>query len=161
MTDSTTRGACEPVDPARREFLSQATLAAVGVVLAACSGGGDGVTAPTGPGPEPSPGTNGITLVIAVSSFPALANVGGIAAVGFLGTKQVAVVRSGTSSYTALSRVCTHAACDVNIQSGAFVCPCHGSRFNSAGAVTQGPAQTALQRFNVAVSANGTTLTIS
>ncbi|MBM4193814.1 MAG: Rieske 2Fe-2S domain-containing protein [Gemmatimonadetes bacterium] len=148
----------------RREFLSAATLTAVATVLAACSGGGgaDKVTAPTGtPNPTPQPGTSGTTLTVTVANFPALANVGGIAAVGNLGTLPVAVVRSSASEFVALSRVCTHARCDVNIQGGAFVCPCHGSRFNNSGGVTMGPASSALQRFNVAVSGGGATLTIS
>lgn len=152
-------------DNARREFLSQATLAAVGAVLAACSGGGGSdVLAPTGGGagnPAPQPGTSGGSLTVTRASFPALSAVGGIAAVGNLGVKPVAVVRDGESSYVALSRICTHASCNIGIVSGGFQCPCHGSRFNSSGAVTQGPAESALQRFNVVVSADGATLTIS
>jgi cytochrome b6-f complex iron-sulfur subunit len=145
----------------RRDFLGQATLAAVAAVLAACSGGGSDVFAPASPNPEPPPGTSGGSLTVTISAFPALASVGGIAAVGNIGVRPVAVVRTGQTSYTALSRVCTHAGCEINIVSGGFSCPCHGSRFNSAGQATQGPAQLALQRFNVAVSADGTTLTIS
>jgi len=150
---------------ARREFLSQATLAAVGAVLAACSGGGGSdVLAPSAGGagnPAPQPGTSGGSLTVTLASFPELGAVGGIAAVGTVGAKPVAVVRDGTSSYVALSRICTHAGCDVGIVSGGFQCPCHGSRFNSSGAVTQGPAEAALQRFNVVVSEDGATLTIS
>ncbi len=150
-----------PVDEGRREFLSQATLAAVATVLAACSGGGSDVFAPSSPNPAPAPGTSGSTLLVTLASFPALAAVGGIAAVGTLGVKPVAVVRAGEASYVALSRICTHAGCDVGISSGGFTCPCHGSRFNSAGAAIQGPAEAALERFHVAVSADGATLTIS
>lgn len=100
-------------------------------------------------------------MTVTITSFAALANVGGIAAVGNLGSKPVAVVRTGATSYTALSRICTHAGCDVNVASGGFSCPCHGSQFNSEGKATQGPAEAALQRFNVAVSTDGTKLTIS
>ena len=147
----------------RREFLSQATLAAVAVVLTACSGGGGGgVTGPAAaPNPEPVPGTSGSSLTVTLGSFSALANVGGIAAVGNLGTKPIAVVRTGTASYTALSRICTHAGCDVNVAGNGFSCPCHGSKFDSQGAATEGPAQAALQRFSVAVSSDGTKITIS
>jgi Rieske Fe-S protein len=145
----------------RREFLSQATLTAVAVVLAACSGGGD-VTGPAAPpNTEPGPGTSGSSLSVTIASFGALANVGGIAAVGNLGFRPIAVVRTGASSYTALSRICTHAGCDINVASGGFSCPCHGSQFNSEGKATHGPAEAALQRFNVALSTDGTKLTIS
>ncbi len=149
----------------RREFLSAATLAAVSVMLGACSsdsgGSKGGVTSPTGPNQEPPPATGGTTLNVTLSAFPALANVGGMAAVGSLGNKPVAVVRTGASSFTALSRICTHASCDVDIQASRFVCPCHGSEFNSDGQAIRGPAQAALQRFNVAVGTGGATLTIS
>ena len=70
----------------RRDFLSQATLAALATVLAACSGGGEGATGPAAaPNPEPTPGTSGSTLTVTLAAFGALANVGGIAAVGNLG----------------------------------------------------------------------------
>ena len=151
----------KPNEPDRREFLSQATLAAVAAVLAGCSGGEGGSFAPKASNQEPAPGTSGGTLTVTVSSFPALANAGGIAAVGTLANKPVAVVRTGTSSFTALSRICTHAGCDINIAGGGFSCPCHGSAFDSTGMATNGPAENALQRFNVAVSNNGNTLTIS
>jgi Rieske Fe-S protein len=145
----------------RREFLSQATLAAVAAVLAGCGGGGDGSFAPKPPNQEPPAGSSGGTLTVTVASFPALANVGGIAAVGTLANKPVAVVRTGASSFTALSRICTHAGCDVNVAGSGFSCPCHGSQFDATGQATNGPAENALQRFNVAVSGNGSTLTIS
>ena len=146
----------------RREFLSQATLTAVAAVLAACSGGGGGVTGPAAaPNPEPTPGTSGSSLTVTLGSFAALANVGGIAAVGNLGTKPIAVVRTGAASYTALSRICTHAGCDVNVAGNGFSCPCHGSKFDSQGQATEGPAQAALQRFSVAVSSDGTKITVS
>jgi cytochrome b6-f complex iron-sulfur subunit len=145
----------------RREFLSQATLAAVSTLLAGCAGGGDGSFAPKPSNQEPPVGTGGGTLTVTVSAHPELANIGGIAAVGNIGFKPIAVVRTGAASYTALSRVCTHAGCDVSIATGGFSCPCHGSQFDASGAATQGPAENALQRFNVAVSGDGNTLTIS
>ena len=144
----------------RREFLSQATLAAAAAVLAACSGGSDAF-APTGPNTDPGPGSSGGSLTVTVASFSALASVGGIAAVGTIAGRPVAVVRTGSSSYTALSRICTHQGCTIDIASGGFSCPCHGSQYNSAGVATRGPAEAALQRFNVAVSADGATLVVS
>lgn len=145
----------------RRDFLSQATLAAVAAVLAGCSGdSGGGPFTPKPPNSEPPAGTGGGTLTVTLAAHPALANVGGIAGVGSIGNKPVAVVRTGTSSYTALSRICTHAGCEIGIAGGGFACPCHGSQFDAQGQATQGPAENALQRFNVAVNGNGT-LTIS
>ncbi len=136
----------------RREFLSQAMLASVGAILSACSGGGSSPTAVT-EGPS--------SITVTLSQFPTLASVGGIAAVGTVLFSPVAVVRTGTSSYLALSRVCTHQQCIINVVSGGFSCPCHGSTYDAQGSVTGGPAPSPLAHLNVAASADGTQLTIS
>ena len=136
----------------RREFLSRATLASVAAILAACSGGG--LT-----GTEVTPGPSSITVKL--SDFPSLSTIGGIAAVGTVLLSPVAIVRTGQSSYLALSRVCTHQSCVINVGSTSFSCPCHGSRFDSQGNVTNGPANRPLGRLAAALSADGTSLTVS
>ena len=147
MTISSGDGALD-----RREFLGQATLASVAIVLGACGGG------PTGPG-DVTPGPSSISVKL--SDFPALNAIGGIAAVGTVLLSPVAVVRTGQSSYLALSRICTHASCVIDLASSGFSCPCHGSRYDSQGNVTNGPAPRPLARLTATLSADGTTLTIS
>lgn len=46
----------------------------------------------------------------------------------------------------ALSATCTHLGCTVraDAESGGFVCPCHGSRYDAEGQVLGGPAPRAL-----------------
>lgn len=40
------------------------------------------------------------------------------------------------------SSKCTHLGCKIsNIESGKFVCKCHGSKFNEDGKVIEGPAR--------------------
>jgi cytochrome b6-f complex iron-sulfur subunit len=59
----------------------------------------------------------------------------------------------------AMSAVCTHAGCLVSAQGPAtagLYCGCHGSRFDSSGAVTRGPAGTPLQHYQVDVATDGT-----
>lgn len=51
--------------------------------------------------------------------------------------------------FTAVWRVCTHGACDVEAREQELYCPCHGSRFGLDGAVLQGPATRALRAFKV------------
>lgn len=46
----------------------------------------------------------------------------------------------------ALSLACTHLGCRVAGAPGGFACPCHGSRFDAAGAPVAGPARAALAR---------------
>ncbi|GFE61873.1 ubiquinol-cytochrome c reductase iron-sulfur subunit [Geobacter sp. AOG2] len=61
---------------------------------------------------------------------------------------RVALMRSGDDIY-ALSLVCTHLGCTVNVAPDGLSCPCHGSRFDRRGMVTQGPADRPLRRMRV------------
>jgi len=49
-----------------------------------------------------------------------------------------------------LNSQCTHLACTVNWneQAGAYLCPCHDAKFDSEGAVLDGPPPEPLRRFN-------------
>lgn len=55
--------------------------------------------------------------------------------------------KTSESEYMAMLLLCTHKGCDVKPAGSIFVCPCHGSEFNSKGAVLQGPAEEALQLY--------------
>ena len=59
-----------------------------------------------------------------------------------LGGEKVAVHRDGSGEVHAVSAVCTHLGCIVewNGPEATWDCPCHGSRFDHAGGVIQGPA---------------------
>jgi len=60
----------------------------------------------------------------------------------------------------AFTSVCTHQQCNVNdFRSSEIRCPCHGSRYDSNGQVTVGPATRALQRFAVEQSGRIVTIT--
>lgn len=61
---------------------------------------------------------------------------------------RVAVMREGDEVY-ALSLVCTHLGCTVNVTAAGISCPCHGSRFDRRGAVLKGPADRPLARYRV------------
>lgn len=57
--------------------------------------------------------------------------------------------------FHALSLVCTHLSCAVEANSGDFACPCHGSRYDLRGNVTNGPAASPLQPLKVELSQDG------
>ena len=57
----------------------------------------------------------------------------------------VAVVREG-EDLLALDLGCTHLGCTITANASGFACPCHGSRFGSAGQVLAGPASRPLGR---------------
>jgi cytochrome b6-f complex iron-sulfur subunit len=66
-----------------------------------------------------------------------------------------------SSSFVALSLICTHMGCTVNYDESteSFKCPCHGSEYNVDGAVTQGPAPSALKSYTVTI--NNDVLTVN
>ncbi len=61
---------------------------------------------------------------------------------------RVAVVRDG-GRYHALSLVCTHLGCTVEVTPKTVICPCHGSVFDRSGRVVRGPADRPLERYEV------------
>ncbi|HEU4719994.1 MAG TPA: Rieske (2Fe-2S) protein [Gemmatimonadaceae bacterium] len=137
----------------RRAFLSKSTLAVAGVAALAtgCGDGDIGGSGATGPLPT------GLTLK--VSTVPALATVGLLA---FHPTNAaVALKRTGSTTFLALSTTCTHEGTRINIVNNAlsFECPNHGSRFDSDGNVTRGPNApgTATKLPTIATSYNATT----
>jgi Rieske Fe-S protein len=94
----------------------------------------------------------GVTLTVDAAS--PLASVGGAALVqssrgSFL------VARVSQDGFSAVTATCTHQACTITGFSGSrYVCPCHGSNFDTSGRVLQGPAVNALRQFPTAF-ANG------
>ena len=107
----------------RRTFLAQGALAAAAAALAAC---GLSSSVPTAPGSLSSP------LTINVANYPALTTVNGVAYVNG-GGNPLAIVRTGASSFVALSRICPHAGSTVNTASFGFLCPGHGAEFDDTG----------------------------
>lgn len=67
--------------------------------------------------------------------------------------ERVALLREG-ETILALSLVCTHLGCTVNVAADGLSCPCHGSRFDRQGQVLQGPADRPLPRLEL-VENNG------
>jgi Rieske Fe-S protein len=90
-------------------------------------------------------------LVVAVDGAGPLSSVGGAALLQiFVGVIQrnILLARTAPGAFSALDAVCTHEGCTVSrFASPIFVCPCHGSRYDTNGEVVQGPAPAALPRF--------------
>ena len=137
---------CDGMD--RRRFLSAATLAAVTLALAACSG--SDVT---------GPGTGGQPASIKVGDYPALSAVDGIATLRLNGTP-VAVVRTAQATYLALSLVCPHQGATVGVNGSGFLCPRHGARFSGTGAWVGGQPSSSLRSYQTSYDAATGTLTV-
>jgi Rieske Fe-S protein len=120
----------------RRNFIAKSALAATALVVA--EGCGDGQIGPSVPnrtgGGDPNVPV-GSPVTVKLSDFPALATVGTLVDIG----RERAVVRTGPSTFRALSRICTHEQCDTDVRNNRFECPCHGSIFAADGSVIRGP----------------------
>ena len=132
----------------RREFCAQACgaagLAALGGALQACASGPTSASAAL-PVVTASAAAGGVTLAIDASS--PLAAVGSAALVRS-SSGIFLVARTAADSFSALTSVCTHEVCTITgFDSPVFVCPCHGSRFDTGGRVVTGPANRPLRTF--------------
>jgi len=86
----------------------------------------------------------GVTVALAATS--PLGSAGGMALIAS-NAGNFLVTRTGTT-FTALTAQCTHEACVVSSSTGqSFVCPCHGSEFDTTGRVIIGPAVAPLRQF--------------
>jgi Rieske Fe-S protein len=72
----------------------------------------------------------------------------------FLPNLRVFLFREG-NTFRAVSAVCTHLGCTVNLAGKGFHCPCHGSVFNNSGSVLSGPAPAPLAWFQLTLSRDG------
>jgi len=138
----------------RRAFLAKSAAAAAAAALA--TGCGNGVFGP--PLPSNSGGSiPSCSVTITVGQFPDLATVDKLVQIGL----ERAVKRTGASTFLALSTICTHQGCDAAVNAANQVeCPCHGSRFDSNGAVVNGPATQPLAVLSTQYNAQNDQLTI-
>jgi Rieske Fe-S protein len=151
----------------RRTFCADVCKAALlgGAIgtMPACGGSSGSSSGPSGTTGAPLTRVTGTlgagVLTVNVDANPVLGSTGGMALV-VAGATNLLVTRTGASTFTALTATCTHEACTIDgSNSGRFVCPCHGSTFDTGGRVITGPAVTALRTFATAFA--GSTLTIT
>jgi len=133
---------------------------AIGTLSAACGGGsstGPSANLPLLPVVTGTAANNAVSATVDASS--PLAPVGSAALVQSSATP-VLVVHSADTAFAAFIATCTHEACTITgFANNRFVCPCHGSQFDTGGSVVSGPAVRSLSKLNVQLSGN--TLTVS
>ena len=155
-------------DQSRRAFLrtasASAVLATLGISLTGC---GDGNPTGTEP-PEEEPGDgdgesgitidgNQITLDLTKDDTQALTNEGGFLLISEADTMAINVDGSTIRAFTS---ICTHQQCTINqFSDDTFQCPCHGSQYDTAGDVVQGPATQSLAEYDVSQSGDTVTIT--
>ena len=133
----------------RQEFLAKLgiSLAVVctGCSLAGCGSKGSNPSPNPGGTPPPAPGSGAVFSVNLDSDLTAV----GASKV----SNGIILVRVADgnvpASFTAVQVACTHEGTSINYNTvqGIFICPNHGSQFNTAGAVLLGPAAVALKHY--------------
>jgi cytochrome b6-f complex iron-sulfur subunit len=121
----------------RRETLHLLIAAAsAGGAVAACSGG----AGPAAFGDVAAGNVSAITVgsLKLVSGAPAI------------------LARDANGLY-AMTTTCTHQSCDMStgVSNTGVYCSCHGSKFDTNGNVTKGPANSPLEHFAVSVDTSG------
>jgi nitrite reductase/ring-hydroxylating ferredoxin subunit len=85
-------------------------------------------------------------LRLSLEDHPQLARPGGYLKVDPDGTGMlIYVLVLGDGGHIALSPICTHLGCTVDIAGAHLVCPCHGSTYDRTGQVLRGPAERRLR----------------
>lgn len=140
----------ETVAIGRRQFISASVLAAAAAALAACSAGGGSDF--TGPG--------SVGLTVKLSDYATLASVGGVALISASGSP-IAVVRTGASTFIALSRVCPHQGTTVNLVTNGFLCPNHGASFTLNGTWTGGQRTSNMRSYTTTYDSAAGTIIIA
>lgn len=144
----------------RRKFLERSLYGIGSIALGSytliftegCSDNG-----PTGPSEDVE-----ITIDLTLAENRALTSVGGALALSGndLDEKGILLYRASKTTVRALSRRCTHQSCVVGaFRNGVSACPCHGSRFDTSGAVVNGPATTPLKEYTATLNGDIVTVT--
>ena len=132
----------------RRRFVELTVGAAVSCVGLACASMVTHRVAPE----------NG-TVTLHLRNHPGLEAAGGFLRVQPEGyADPLYVLAVGGGEYVAVSPICTHRGCTVEVVGDALVCPCHGSSYDRQGQVLEGPAERALQQFPTRLGGDGVLL---
>ena len=97
-------------------------------------------------------------IQLSLTQYPELSKPDGAVKLQPAGQEDPIYVLAKGSDFVAVSPICTHRGCTVDVHGERLVCPCHGSTYDREGTVLKGPAQRALTRYAVTRSAD--TLTI-
>jgi cytochrome b6-f complex iron-sulfur subunit len=139
----------------RRVVLQTIGVGTVGCAMAACSGDLTEGNVPAG-----AAVMCGDNLCLSLAENPDLAVEGRILLFSQVRGHKIFVVRLPGGELRAMSALCTHQGCTVEWDEAGrkFDCPCHGSQFTEAGAVTAGPAVRPLPKYETLL--DGDQLTI-
>ena len=139
----------------RKDFIEQVGLSGAAILIFGCMQGcskSDGASTNSGSG---SAGNNtgpvDFTIDISKSPFDTLKNIGGFY---IDSATNIIIVKITSGEIIAVSAICTHLQASLTYQvvSNRFYCAAHGSTFSTTGAVTTGPADAALKKYQTSLT---------
>lgn len=127
----------------RKEFLASLGFSAASLMIASCMGG---CTKSSANAP-----TVDFTIDISQAPYNVLATPGNA-----VSKDGVIIAKTLSGDIVAVSQACTHEGINVSFQANnnRFYCGGHGATFSTTGAVTKGPATSALKQYTVTVNGN-------
>lgn len=121
----------------RREFVAVCATASAGLLLLGCA------SLVTHPVP-----VTGNLVRLSLAAYPELAKPEGAIKILPAGhADPIYVLTASPEGFSAVSPICTHRGCTVDVHGARLVCPCHGSTYDREGKVLKGPAERALTRY--------------
>lgn len=141
----------------RKDFIEQVGLSGAAILIFGCMQScskSDGPSTNTNNGAG-SGGNNTSTVDFSIdiskSPYDALKNIGGF----YVDTvTNIIIVKTTASEIIAVSAICTHQQSSITYQANnnRLYCAAHGSIFTTTGAVTTGPATTALKKYQTSLT---------
>lgn len=134
----------------RKDFIEKVGMSGAALLVMGCLGScsksgssGSGGTTNTNP--------VDFTINITTAPYNVLQNAGGFYVDS---ATNVIIAKTSAGALIAVSSLCTHQAVTIEFQNtnNRFYCSGHGSTFSTTGAVTNGPATTALKAYKTALS---------
>lgn len=134
----------------RKDFIEKVGMSGAALLVMGCLGSCSKSGSSSSGG---TTNTNPVDFTINITTAPynVLQNAGGFYVDS---ATNVIIAKTSGGALIALSSLCTHQAVTIEFQNtnNRFYCSGHGSTFSTTGAVTNGPATTALKAYKTALS---------
>ena len=134
----------------RKDFIEKVGMSGAALLVMGCLGSCSKSGSSSSGG---TTNTNPVDFTINITTAPynVLQNAGGFYVDS---ATNVIIAKTSAGALIAVSSLCTHQAVTIEFQNtnNRFYCSGHGSTFSTTGAVTNGPATTALKAYKTALS---------
>lgn len=135
----------------RKDFIEQVGLSSAAILIFGCMQGCSKSDNTSSNNNSNNNTPVDFSIDISKSPYDTLKTIGGFYVEPI---NNVIVVKTTSSEIIAVSAICTHQQASITYQANnnRFYCAAHGSAFNTTGAVTIGPATTALKKYQTSLT---------